>query len=125
MRRMYYPPFPGDSAIGTKILNNCDCHNITCPHKHIIPMQFTGLKDKNKKDIYEGDIIKDMYEIVWQVRYSLNEFGIVTTTKEFTKAIEIENYDCVNWWEGCKIIGNIYQNPELLEKQKTRKNKYK
>lgn len=73
-------------------------------------MQYTGLKDKNGKEIYEGDIVQ-------------------THTKEFAKVV-FQN-GCFMWdnaplcydeeWEFAKtekwaeIIGNIYENPELLK----------
>ena len=78
--------------------------------------QFTGLKDKNGKEIFEGDILKDINKVIWEVRYELNEFGIYATTSEFIKAVEMgEKYECFNWWEGCEVIGNKFENPELLD----------
>lgn len=79
-------------------------------------MQFTGLYDKNGKEIYEGDIIIFDYE------------------KEIAKPCKVFFHDC-QWkcvsadekWgdnlnefipeEELEIIGNIYENPELLEKK--------
>lgn len=78
-------------------------------------MQYTGLKDKNKKEIYEGDIVIVTYKyslsnpkpthkgvIVWSdenacfdIKYVYNAEGF--STKEF------------------EVIGNIYENPELLK----------
>ncbi len=75
---------------------------------NMICQQFTGLKDKNEKDIFEGDILK----------YSGHVF-----TKE-TEVKEIKFKDgcfCVGfiplfnlYKNNIEIIGNIYQNPELL-----------
>lgn len=79
--------------------------------KAIAVMQFTGLHDKNGKEIYEGDIIDfgglKPIEIIWR-NYGFksklipfeNSEPIILTQEGFTAFGE--------------IIGNIYENPELL-----------
>ena len=69
----------------------------------IVLMQYTGLKDKNGKEIYEGDVVRHTQleyvgEIVWP-RY------VETSAGEDYK--EMQN-------DYLEIIGNIYENPELL-----------
>lgn len=92
-------------------------------YKLISMEQSTGLRDKNGKLIYEGDIIsvkiqtQDAFNV--EEYYSENYKGeIIFKEGEFairvidTKKQPISLYYYAN---GCEIIGNIYENPELLE----------
>ena len=83
-------------------------------------MQFTGLKDKNGKEIYKGDILR-----------IINEYDKVNITEVkfidggFTVEDDFGEYDmttigwAINIWDNensnYEIIGNIYENPDLLK----------
>ncbi len=86
--------------------------------KEGIPMQYTGLKDKNGKEIYEGDIIKHDYYY---------DYGQSGEYKNFTKCVVWDDLYCgfkpmyatgeyLLPRNSIEVIGNIHENPELLDK---------
>ena len=64
-------------------------------------MEYTGIKDKNQKEIYEGDILKSDWGYDGKVDFE----SILYAKSECTIS------------DDCEIIGNIYENPELWEGQ--------
>jgi len=93
--------------------------------------QFTGLHDKNGKEIYEGDIVRKKeiggygYEYVGVVRYYEEDcrYAIdITATNEFStralftvgESVINDGYCTIKYTTEYEILGNVYDNPELL-----------
>lgn len=75
-------------------------------------MQYTGLKDKNNKEIYEGDILFESFgERYYKVVFENGSFRA-----EFKGDFEWHHFDLIDVVaQGCEVVGNIYENPELME----------
>lgn len=72
-------------------------------------MQSTGLKDINDNEIYEGDIIKNSYDEIYTVKWFDAAFYL---EEKYNGGFD---YHELHLEDNKKVIGNIYENPELLE----------
>lgn len=82
-------------------------------------MQSTGLVDKNGKEIFEGDIIRYNIDVVDIKRHPTLGFYTVLDGREgfFGDGMSIDDFEegAKEFSKTAEIIGNIYENPELLE----------
>lgn len=102
-------------ALGIDILHkeiffsNDNSNNVTkyygfVDFKEIELMQYTGIKDRNEKEIYEGDILSNDEEC----------YKVVFENGSYRAEIEEYSLDLIDVAHCCEIVGNIYENPELL-----------
>lgn len=76
--------------------------------------QYTGIKDQNDKEIYEGDTVS---------KHNSDLTGVVKQVKDGQWAIYWDNipdgyYVLFKYSNLCEVVGNIHENPELLEENK-------
>ena len=85
-------------------------------------MQCTGIADKNGKLIYEGDVLKNFlngkkYKVAWvgcQASFELHQI-LSPNDEDYKKAQPIAIYFANGSFQRFQVLGNIYENPELLE----------
>lgn len=83
--------------------------------------QCIGLKDKNGKLIFEGDIVErySYYDDIWEFSYTAKCYGVIVwntndycwNIKTNDELMPFNDYD----WGISMVVGNIHDNPELLE----------
>lgn len=101
-----------EDAIITGTDRNCSIPTLVIPETI---EQYTGLTDKNGVKIFEGDIVRLVYnadEHIYQVVYDVSELDFKATNgKEEYRS----NYQYLTCCDEVEVIGNIHDNPELAE----------
>ena len=103
------------------VLHNEDVNDIRdfMPNADVIE-QYTGLKDKNGKEIYEGDIIQEEIDFNSKMTDGTFRYRVYWDEEELCWCLEHIGNESIRhelWQfdESTEVIGNIHENPELLE----------
>lgn len=109
----YNEGYPVANMIGRDCIHDKDIIIHRDSYQHEL-MQYTGLKDENGKEIYEGDIVK-AYEsnIICEVIFSEGAMFMLRWNDNKWGNNEYHHYGVGAFT--LEVIGNIYENPELLE----------
>ena len=82
-------------------------------------MQSTGLKDENSKEIFEGDILEVTDKHSWLEVVSYSQEKVMFVTEEINREFKVPESPLYDLSDSTflkfKVLGNIYENPELLE----------
>jgi uncharacterized phage protein (TIGR01671 family) len=131
-KKMFYPEFPSVGILtdGTAVFDNGYCEGVVehwIPNDQCVFMLDTGLKDKNGKKIYGGDIIR-IEEHHFSPCNFVVEFSEVnhcwwvsSTSKDYIGASDFSfSFSDLNGFEyDSYVVGNIYENPDLIPEEKS------
>jgi len=78
--------------------------------------QYTGLKDRNGQEIYEGDILENEHGNKFFIHYFIPDCKFMSVLVEsYGNEDQYELDEYLDPWVYCEVIGNISDNPELLK----------
>lgn len=86
--------------------------SISSSERNLRLMEFIGIKDINNKEIYEGDFVKNSNGRIYEVEYCKEHCGFLPFCFSSDDGYEYTK----QYPEYCEVIGNKYQNREMLDK---------
>jgi uncharacterized phage protein (TIGR01671 family) len=103
--KMYTESWPAEDG---------DEYSLDEDFQDLIPMQYTGLKDKNGREIYEGDILQTDKGTIGVAEWlEMGKFALVFRDEEIgfkQPRLVLDSYS-----NRSNVVGNVYENPELLK----------
>ena len=116
------------SWIESEPVTIASCGDLNCgmcldgyENENVEIMQYTGLRDINGKEIYEGDILECHHKTKGNVFFHDSSFRLSSDQCELNIE-DIHSYDDLNQYliedNDLVVLGNIYENPELMEDSK-------
>lgn len=80
--------------------------------------QFTGLLDKNDKEIYEGDVVACHYDGNHHIAYRCGEWKLIASDDTWFSLVEYDPNVSISYkLDSLEVIGNIHDNPELIKQK--------
>ena len=119
MREIKFRVWNGDEylaaeySVNIPIIGFCD-HELETIYDEIVIEQFTGLHDKNGKEIYEGDILRSGITSAEYLVFWSEENACFMKEHLLVNARDV---DMLQDLSTCKIVGNIHETPEFLEEK--------
>lgn len=108
---MYYDVYPFKDD--TLLLSYDEISFDEVPASDFILMQSTGLFDMYDKEIFEGDVLKmsdgELAKVVWNKYLGCWEVKFLSEIVDLSEVADVKSNR-----SDCEVVGNIYENPELL-----------
>jgi uncharacterized phage protein (TIGR01671 family) len=120
MRKIKFRAWDGKRMTTSGIMFNCSTGFLETPiGAQMKLMQYTGLTDKNGVEIFEGDVLKVGENLICEIMYvdnNVDDYGDEINCAFHAKVYRHDKIIPLDGYlkKDCKVIGNIYENPELL-----------